>query len=534
MSQHAIEGLIEDTVYLIDKAGLPGIDKRAYFRKLYRIQAFYDTGYTHFRVMDILLKHGFVHRIPLESHPDYERRKSHFDGLEVPGWLRNDDVDGSVYLQQEDGQRYLYFDVGDAFWEQVCAMGLLAEGDCRPLEDIGIPKVIRIALEEAGRQGGKRLLNDWYGLLVKGYIERVFDEKEGFPATLGGLSADEECLAIRQIAQRNGVKRLRDADEDVQLPNLREELDMAKGLEEKFTIRFFLELRKTPEALLEAYGKARKALTKAAERAAREKAEGANVFDELIGGRLGNALAEKGWQKGNPSRENTWLWYRDAGSDRQFVWVQFDPEEKFLLCQQGMQHGLLLKWQRREPDEEIHHLHFYRNIQVAFLGDWMNGNKHIHHFGGWKFDPTKSRKTLEPRIDNLIEALEIVGDGYFDYLGEQFPDRFFERDPERLLYLLEEGEDETGIIPDYVLFDSPYSILFAFAFHYALQGNEERAAWCLASVRDTYANRPRKSAYITQYVEPFLEQWPAKGTDTVLPPLYHYYLHGYLITQYGL
>lgn len=38
MSQHAIENLVEDTVYLIDRSALLGLDKRGYFRKLYQIQ----------------------------------------------------------------------------------------------------------------------------------------------------------------------------------------------------------------------------------------------------------------------------------------------------------------------------------------------------------------------------------------------------------------------------------------------------------------------------------------------------------------
>ncbi len=523
MSQHTIENLIEDTVYLIDDAALPGIDKRDCFRKLYRIQAFYDTGYTHFRVMDILLKHGFVHRIPLEAHPDYAQRKTDLERFEAPGWLETDA--GQVYVDLDGNQRYLYVEAGDPLWERLCASGRLSTIECRPLPDIGIPKVLRITLEEAERQGAKHLLNDWYGLLVNGYVERVFDESDGFPRTFEGLLSNDDFRAIRQIAQRNGVKRLRGANEDVLLPGLRAEVAMAKDVEEAFTVRFFLDLRKTPEALSKAYEKAAQVLEKAAQQAKRRKAKGENIFDDLIHGKVGDFLLRRGWHAGDLSHEHIRLWYRDKGGDRQVVWVQFDPDEKFLLCQQGLQQELLLTWQQRKPDTEIHHLHFYRNIQATLSETEMDKNKHIHPFGGWKFDPAQSKKILESRIDNLVEALERVGDGYFDYLATQFPARFFERDPERLLHLLEEGEDETGIIPDFVLFDSPYSILFAFAFHHSLGGDDQRAAWCLERTRAVFAGRPRKSAYITQYVEPFLEKWPVSGTATPLPPLYHIYLH---------
>src|SRR5690606_5488257 len=144
-----------------------------------------------------------------------------------------------------------------------------------------------------------------------------------------------------------------------------------------------------------------------------------------------------------------------------------DTEEKLLRCQQGLQHPLLLAWQKRNPSTEVHQLHFYQNVQISLPDTWIDGNKHLHFLGGWKFDITQSKKTLEGRVDNLIEALDLVGDRYFDYLINQFPSHFFERDPERLLHLITEGDDETGIIPDYVLFDSPYSILFTFAIHEA-------------------------------------------------------------------
>ncbi|WP_257658492.1 hypothetical protein [Parapedobacter lycopersici] len=528
MSQHAIEGLIEDTVYLLDNADLPATDKRDYFRQLYRIQAFFDTGYTHFRVIGILLKYHFLYRIPVEHHPDYSQRRLYFQRLEAPGWLPDNEKDGAVYLQEEEGRRWLYFDAGDPFWRRLCALGILSESDCRMPYDVGLPDLIRTILEEAAIQGKQELLRDWYGLMVRSYIERIFDEKEGFPSTFGELAVHETLLAIRNIAQQQAVRRHGHVDEDLMLPSLREETALANDVDSEYAARFFLALKQSTDSLQKAYEKAIREVEKAKEKAERSKAEGRSLLYDLAATRVGGWLAEKGWQYVEQPGEDILLWYRDVPAGRQVTWLQVDIQEKLLRCQQGMQHPLLLAWQKRAPGTEIHLLHFYQNVQVSLPDSWIDGNKHLHFMGGWKFDVSQSKKTLEGRIDNLVAALDLVGDHYFDYITAQFPVRFFERDPEHLLHLITEGDDETGMIPDYALFDSPYSVLFAFAIHEAQKGNKERVAWCIEQVAAVFAERPVKSPYIIQYVEPFLAEWEITGAETTLPPLYHFELHRYL------
>ena len=83
MSIHEIDGLVEDSVHLVAKSSMtPGI-KRDFLFNLYRFQAMFDTGYTHFRVIHTLLDLKFMYRIPIEKHPDYEEHKPYFDGLDV-------------------------------------------------------------------------------------------------------------------------------------------------------------------------------------------------------------------------------------------------------------------------------------------------------------------------------------------------------------------------------------------------------------------------------------------------------------------
>ena len=60
MSMHEIEELQEVSIRLLDR--IEGLDHRSMFKRLYDFDALFDTGFTHFRVMDILLKRRFYYR----------------------------------------------------------------------------------------------------------------------------------------------------------------------------------------------------------------------------------------------------------------------------------------------------------------------------------------------------------------------------------------------------------------------------------------------------------------------------------------
>mgnify|MGYP002652251984 CR=1 FL=1 len=77
MSMHEIEDLIESTIRTIDTLDIPSSEKRQLFANCYRAQAYFDTSYTHFRLMDILLKNDYmqtfrIHNFPLaKQYPEY-------------------------------------------------------------------------------------------------------------------------------------------------------------------------------------------------------------------------------------------------------------------------------------------------------------------------------------------------------------------------------------------------------------------------------------------------------------------------------
>ncbi|MEU0986100.1 hypothetical protein [Streptomyces sp. NPDC005953] len=81
MSLHDIEDLVADSVRLLDVHTEPGDPRvRDWFAMLYDFQNGYDCSFTHFRVMDALLRRGYTYRFPIDRHPDYGERATYLDG----------------------------------------------------------------------------------------------------------------------------------------------------------------------------------------------------------------------------------------------------------------------------------------------------------------------------------------------------------------------------------------------------------------------------------------------------------------------
>ena len=69
MSMHEIEDLVEATIRTIDILDIPSHEKRQLIANCYRLQAYFDTSYTHFRLMDILLKNDYMQTFRIHNFP---------------------------------------------------------------------------------------------------------------------------------------------------------------------------------------------------------------------------------------------------------------------------------------------------------------------------------------------------------------------------------------------------------------------------------------------------------------------------------
>ena len=82
MSMHEFEDLVEYSIRaLADSALRDLLDVRSVCWWLYDFQNHWDTGFTHFRVMDSLLDFRFAYRFDLVQHPDYQRERAYFESL---------------------------------------------------------------------------------------------------------------------------------------------------------------------------------------------------------------------------------------------------------------------------------------------------------------------------------------------------------------------------------------------------------------------------------------------------------------------
>lgn len=492
MSQHAIEDLVEHTIRLVDRSDAEDARKAALIGALLQLQARYDTGLTWFRLSGILLRHGVLQRTPVASVEDAGLR-ARAEAAQAPGWL--DEAGDEVYVQCEDGARVLYRQPG-------------------PAVPLPLPDLFEAVLALAETAGDTELGTDWYGLLVNGWLDGTFDAGDGVPATLDGLLASAPLQAIRALAARNAFKRRRGAHEDLALPRLADGID-ADETEREYGLRFFLQPKRAPAALRAARDRAL---------ARRERA--ARLIPALVEARLGDAMRAGGWRPVAAERDGQWIWVMDADGQRRFAWFTHDAGLGELIFQLGLQHARLLAWERREASEALHDLHF-QHMAVGFMPEPVRGGPDIGAFGGWALDPARPDAQLAAAIDRLAAALPDAFAGYFGFVDRHFPEPLFARDPDVLLHLLEEG-DEDGTVPPDVLFDSADSLLLAFAFHRLERGEDAAAESMVARLKARLAQRGRLNPWLRDCLVPFLRRWDEGGRAPPMPPVLHALLAAHL------
>lgn len=495
MSQHAIEDLVEATIHLIDHSALDPERQAALIHGVLDLQARYDTSLIWFRMTEVLLRRGVLLRTSLDALADATLR-ARADAADTPGWIEHEG--DALYLEWEDGARVLYRQT--------------TPGTVLPL-----PVLLHDVLALADQADDGALFNDWYALLVNGWLEDVFGAEDGIAASLDGLLASDTLQAIRALAAHRGLKRRRGVPEDLALPRLADAGDR-DDVERSAGLRFFLEPKRRPSAL----------------RAARDKALAQQVrvrerIPALVAQRLDGPMQGLGWVPvtAAPAPRRHWVRERDGGHHA--LWVHHEPALGVLMVHVGMQHATLLGWQQRVATAELHDLHF-QDSAAGFLDHGVLASEDIGAFGGWVLDPASDDAHLCAALDRLAAALPALDANYFGFVARQFPDALFARDIDTLLHLLEEGDD-TGAIPPEVLFDSPDSLLLAFVFHHLAQDDVAGAASMVERLRARHAALTRLNAWQRRHLAPFLQQWDAGKRDMPMPPVLHPLLAGHLRAQ---
>lgn len=173
---HLIEDLVEGSVRALHATGEPGW--RDHFVALYRFQSEWDCKLTYFRLMEILLEHGYAHRFPLTAHPDYDNLE-HL--TEFTALAESDDE--SAWLEQGYvDPPYLYCDAGTELWRRLVP-------EAEPVRRLRLAGVVRDVALAAEAQNDIELIALWHAL---------------GPDTFTPLAPrdDPDTAAIREIAVR--------------------------------------------------------------------------------------------------------------------------------------------------------------------------------------------------------------------------------------------------------------------------------------------------------------------------------------------
>ena len=410
MSMHEIEGLVEDSVLLVSKSTKPQGVKRDILYNLYRFQEMFDTSYTHFRVIAILLDLKFVYRIPINQHPDYNQQITYFNNLdfEKTNWLSAEIGKKSelVYALKEPDGIFLYADTGSKFWQRLCKVEIIPKTEQQAPEKIKTICLIWQLLEEANLQDNLQLVRDWYAFMIN-TIGIDLGEEEGFSKMFLDFSATDEAVRIRSIGKT--VKPFAKKFESdnwgyLTRPVLTEIEEDERNIERLYCIKWLLDFKTDEEKIKAKY------LSEITPDP--KKDEKLKIIPNAVEYHLGT----ENWRLVLNQEHKygyKWLYYQllkgEEGNPKDtdlHLYLLFDADTedlKQLYPKIGIQSGLLCRWQGRERLHAPEAIHFLEPLTPYIpKADWQT-NKNLHYMGGWKFSLKSSEKTLKKQVDDFFE-----------------------------------------------------------------------------------------------------------------------------------
>ncbi|ROO85576.1 hypothetical protein EDD29_3122 [Actinocorallia herbida] len=179
MSMHEIEDAVADSIRLLDAAHSAGDPRvRSWIAALYRHHDSWDTSFTRFRLMDVLLRHGFAYRFPLDAHPEHAARREFFAGITEFTGLREFDEDAEDFAGYdswlEDGYvdpPHLYCEAGTDLWRRMVECGALTGADAVPPVRLPLIEAVAEVAAAAEAEGDVSLIAFWYSLGAQALLE---------------------------------------------------------------------------------------------------------------------------------------------------------------------------------------------------------------------------------------------------------------------------------------------------------------------------------------------------------------------------
>ena len=239
MSMHEYEDLIEQSVRVLDTcASASSADLRSMFYHLYAFQALWDTGFTHFRVMDVLIQHHFVYRMAMSDHPDYAQYRDALDPI-VENSRQADASHDFSFLRADPGRTldsaalktmtwrersawyqsnpvagyyrypYLYADAGSPLWQRLVETGQLTGADANlPDPQMSLIEVANQVVRCAEQQQHYEVMTLWYALLPSYLVLSDDTRKIVTPALASLIAVIARSDALNQaVAHTPYIKR---------------------------------------------------------------------------------------------------------------------------------------------------------------------------------------------------------------------------------------------------------------------------------------------------------------------------------------
>ncbi len=465
MSQHSIENLIEDSVYLINKSDLSASEKRNSIVNLYRFQAQFDTGYTHFRCIDILLKNKATYRIPLTEHPDYSNHTSFFDNLD--GYWLPADVskpnDTSVFFNEDD--QHLYFDAGTALWQRLKAQGRIH--DVTPASwDNAL--LVHNLLELAAKTNHADVFSQWYALALN---EVLIGSTPDFMSWLKNKDIQAiRVLLVRYkslITNKTGYLETKRYAASTIIKN-----HSYLGLDAKFKVRYLMELNNEDEEIIAKY---------------QEQLNKQNrvkvVFDYACAQTI-LTLEDNGWHILKEDKENNKTVFScmprhledypltEQSGVLPLLFIAIDAELKTMSASFGLKYALMMRWQKATTWEQVAALG--SDVGSTFLSQMLSENEQQHNknlhktYVGWKISP---QKQFDKSIKDLMSHLQTVLPNFIKKHDAHWFEQLLSQDP-----VIDESQKQFQKLPGKFFIRWHLVLLHAFML-YEKGKKEEAKQW---------------------------------------------------------
>jgi hypothetical protein len=183
MSMHEIEDMVEGAVRVLDRRASAGdLAPRSQFARLFKFQEGGDCGFTHFRVMDLLLARRFAYQFDITDHPDHAAREKFFEGIKEFVFLHDDPADDTGEGTGESispvagyiERPHLYCDAGSSLWRRMVETGRLKGPDAEPPVPLPLIDVVHAVLLGAEAEGDRELIAMWFNLGPRTLFRDIF------------------------------------------------------------------------------------------------------------------------------------------------------------------------------------------------------------------------------------------------------------------------------------------------------------------------------------------------------------------------